>query len=139
MIIFEVPTVYDGQWVRSTAKKYQKALDCETTRIKGRQVYQGKQFPFELVKCMIIQHARRSGKTMTGSHFILTPTQLVGSGRPQRGSNPGPPYHKSRALPTEHPPPPQKNKTKQTKIQQQACAHKFHNEIEPLGLLNTTV
>ena len=37
---------------------------------------------------------------LTG-HIILTPTQPVGSGRPQRGSNPGPPHPESRALPTE--------------------------------------
>ena len=36
-------------------------------------------------------------------HIILTPTQPVGSGRPQRGSNPGPPQPESRDL---APPPP---------------------------------
>ena len=43
---------------------------------------------------------RQSGETMTSvsaSHIILTPTQPVGSGRPQRGSNPAPPS-RSRAL-----------------------------------------
>ena len=39
-------------------------------------------------------------------HIILTPIQPVGSGRPQRESNPGPPHQESRALPTELPPPP---------------------------------
>ena len=39
-------------------------------------------------------------------HIILTPSQPVGSGRPQRGSNPGPPDQESRALPTELPRPP---------------------------------
>ena len=34
-------------------------------------------------------------------HMILTPTQPVGSGRPQRRSHPGPPHPESRALPTE--------------------------------------
>ena len=38
-------------------------------------------------------------------HIILTPTQPVGSGRPQRGSNPGPPHQESRALPPPPPPP----------------------------------
>ena len=38
-------------------------------------------------------------------HIILTPTQPVRSGRPQRGSNPGPPDQESRALPTELPRP----------------------------------
>ena len=48
----------------------------------------------------------QSGETMTSvstGHIILTPTQPVGSRRPQRGSNPGPPRPKSRALPTELP------------------------------------
>ena len=43
--------------------------------------------------------------SVSAGHIILTPTQPVGSGRPQRGSNPGPPHPESRALPTElHPP-----------------------------------
>ena len=37
-------------------------------------------------------------------HIILTPTQPVGSGRPQRESNLGP-HKESRALPTELPRP----------------------------------
>ena len=52
---------------------------------------------------------RQSWETMTfisAGHIILTPTQPVGSGRPQRGSNPGPPDQESRALPTELPRPP---------------------------------
>ena len=54
---------------------------------------------------------RQSWETMTSAsagHIILTPTQPVGSGRPQRGSNPGPPHQESRALPTELPRPPVK-------------------------------
>ena len=45
---------------------------------------------------------RQSWETMTSvpvGHIILTPTQPVGSGRPQRESNPGPPLQESRALP----------------------------------------
>ena len=38
---------------------------------------------------------------VSAGHTILTPTQPVGNGRPQRESNPGPPHHESRALPTE--------------------------------------
>ena len=52
---------------------------------------------------------RQSWETITSvsaGHIILTPTQPVGSGRPQRGSNPGPPHQESRALPTELPRPP---------------------------------
>ena len=36
--------------------------------------------------------------SVSAGHIILTPTQPVGSGRPQRGSNPGPPDQESRAL-----------------------------------------
>ena len=51
----------------------------------------------------------QSWETMTSvsaGHIILTPTQPVGSGRPQRESNPGPPQQESCALPTELPRPP---------------------------------
>ena len=47
---------------------------------------------------------RQSWETMTSvsaGHVILTPTQPVGSGQPQRESNPGPAHQESRALPTE--------------------------------------
>ena len=44
--------------------------------------------------------SRLYGGPVSANHSILTPTQPVGSGRPQRESNPGPP------LPTELPPPP---------------------------------
>ena len=49
---------------------------------------------------------RHSWETMTSisaGHIILTPTQPVESGRPQRESNLGPPHQESRALPTELP------------------------------------
>ena len=51
---------------------------------------------------------RQSKETMTSVSAIqikLTPIQPVGSGRPEQGSNPRPPYHNPRALPTELPPP----------------------------------
>ena len=35
--------------------------------------------------------------SVSAGHTILTPTQPVGSGRPQRESNPGPPHQESRA------------------------------------------
>ena len=41
--------------------------------------------------------------SVSAGHIILTPTQLVGSGRPQRVSIPGPPDQGSRALTTELP------------------------------------
>ena len=56
----------------------------------------------------VLPHTRQSGETMTSvsaGHIILTPIQPVGSGRPQRQSNPGPPHQESRALPTELPRP----------------------------------
>ena len=43
--------------------------------------------------------------SISAGHIILTLTQPVGSGRPQRGSSPGPPDQESRALPTELPRP----------------------------------
>ena len=36
--------------------------------------------------------------SVSAGHIILTPTQPVGSGRPQQESNPGPPLQESRAL-----------------------------------------
>ena len=57
----------------------------------------------------VLSHMRQSWETMTSvsvGHIILTPTQPVWSGRPQRESNPGPPHQESRALPTELPRPP---------------------------------
>ena len=50
----------------------------------------------------VLPHMRQSWETMTSvsaGHIILTPTKPVGSGRPQRESNPGPPHQESRALP----------------------------------------
>ena len=35
---------------------------------------------------------------VSAGHIILIPTQPVGSGRPRRGSNPGPPDQEARAL-----------------------------------------
>ena len=62
---------------------------------------------------------RQSWETMTSvsaGHIILTPPQPVGSGRPQRESNPGPPHQESRALPQSYRPPlPQKKKRRRRK------------------------
>ena len=41
--------------------------------------------------------------SVSACHIILTPTQPVGSRRPQPESNPGPPHQEPRALPTELP------------------------------------
>ena len=39
--------------------------------------------------------------SVSAGHILLTVIQPVGSGRPQRESNPGPPHQESRALQTE--------------------------------------
>ena len=44
--------------------------------------------------------------SVSAGQIILTPTQPVGSGGPERESKSRPPDQKSRALPTELPPPP---------------------------------
>ena len=44
--------------------------------------------------------------SVSAGRIILTPAQPVGSGWPQRESNPGPPHQESRALTTELPPSP---------------------------------
>ena len=57
----------------------------------------------------VLPHMRQSSETTTyvsAGHIILTPTQPVGSGRPQRESNPGPHHQESCALPTKLPRPP---------------------------------
>ena len=49
----------------------------------------------------VLAHTRQSGETMTSvsaCHIILTPTQPVRSGRPQRESNPGPRHQESCVL-----------------------------------------
>ena len=50
----------------------------------------------------VLPQTRQSGETMTSvsaDHIILTPIQPVGCGRPQWGSNPGPPHQESHSLP----------------------------------------
>ena len=56
--------------------------------------------------------------SVSAGHIILTPTPRVGSGRPQRESNPGPPHQESRALLTElpHPPGVDRERQRQTEI-----------------------
>ena len=66
-----------------------------TTRLyRGRAPRQERLTNYEL------PHMRQSWETMTSvsaGHIILTPTQPVGSGRSQRGSNPGRPLQEARA------------------------------------------
>ena len=72
------------------------------------RLYRGRAPRQSVWQFYVLPHMRQSWETMTSisaGHIILTPTQPVGSGRPQRGSNPGHPDQESRALPTELPRP----------------------------------
>ena len=60
-----------------------------------------------------LPYMRQSWETMTSvsaGHIILTPTQPVRIGRPQREWNPVPPHEELRALPTELPRPRNRSK-----------------------------
>ena len=84
---------------------------------------------------------RQSWETMTfisAGHIILTPTQPVGSGRPQRGSNPGPPDQESCALPTELPCPTQTDAVRNMSVKffvravsEKAMLVNFVSQLEP--------
>ena len=72
-------------------------------------LYRGRAPRQSVWQIYVLPHMRQSWEVMTSvsaGHIILTPTQPVGSGRPQQESNPGPPHQESRVLPTELPPPP---------------------------------
>ena len=75
--------------------------------------------------------------SVSAGHIILTPTQPVGSGRPQRESNPGPHHQESRVLPTELPPPPPLNHTplsffffKEDGTYKKLCRHFFLTTLD---------
>ena len=73
------------------------------------RLYRGRAPRQSVWQFYVLPHTRQSWETMTSvsaSHIILTPTQPVERGRPQRESNPGPPHQESRAPPTELPRPP---------------------------------
>ena len=75
------------------------------------RLYRGRAPRQSVWQFYVLPHMRQSWETMTSisaGHIILTPTQPVGSGRPQQGSNPGPPDQESRTLPTELLRPPRK-------------------------------
>ena len=74
-------------------------------------LYRGRAQRQSVQQFYVLLHMRQSWETMTSvsaGHIILTPIQTVGSGRPQRESNPVPPHQESRALPTELSRPPQR-------------------------------
>ena len=67
------------------------------------RLYRGRVPRLSVCQFYVLSHTRQSGETMTfvsAGHIILTPIQPVGSRRPQRESNPGPPHQELRALPT---------------------------------------
>ena len=73
------------------------------------RLYRGRAPRQSVLQFYELPHMRQSWETMTSfsvGHIILTPTQPVRSGRPQRESNPEPPHQESRALPTKLRPPP---------------------------------
>ena len=79
------------------------------TSLSTTRLYRGRAPRQSVWQFYVLPHMRQSCGTMTSvsaGHIILTPTQPVGSGRPQGESNPGPPDQESRALPTELPRPP---------------------------------
>ena len=68
------------------------------------RLYRGRAPRQSVWQFYVLPHMRQSWETMTSDsagHIILTPTQPVGSGRPEWESNPEPPHQKSRILPTE--------------------------------------
>ena len=73
------------------------------------RLYRGRVPRQSVWKFYVLPHMSQSWETMTSvsaGHIIPTPTQEVGSRRPQRESNPGFPHQESRVLPAELRPPP---------------------------------
>ena len=73
------------------------------------RLYRGRALRQSVLQFHVLPHMRQSWENMTSvsaGHNLLTPTQPVGSGQPQRESNPGPAPQQLRALLTElqHPP-----------------------------------
>ena len=79
-------------------------VSLSTTRL-----YRGRAPRQSVWQFYVLPHTRQSWETMTSvsdGHIILTPTQPVRSGRPQRKLNPRPPHHELHALQIELPCPP---------------------------------
>ena len=74
--------------------------------------------------------------SVSAGHIILTPTQPVGSGRPQRESNPGPPHQESRALPQSNraPPPPPRSSENQVKFLIRIFSYSSRDLIDNLDI-----
>ena len=75
-----------------------------STSLSTTRLYRGRAPRQSVWQFSVLPHMRQSWETMTSvsaGHIILTLTQPVGSGWPQRESNPGPPHQESCALPTE--------------------------------------
>ena len=69
------------------------------TSSSNTKLYRGRTPRQSVCQFYVLPHMRQTWETMTSvsaGHIILTPTQPVGSGRPQRESNPGPPHQEQR-------------------------------------------
>ena len=100
--------MYDLDW-----SQHQKMSSLDLVKLVGwlvgfltssstTRLYRGRAPRQSVWQFYVRPHMRQSWETMTSvsaGHIILTPTQPVGSGRPQRESNPGLPHQESRALP----------------------------------------
>ena len=60
---------------------------------------------FQILSDSLQSHLNKDLWLIEYCHIILTPAQPVGSGRPQRGSNQGPPDQKSRSTDSATAPP----------------------------------
>ena len=91
----------------NAAPRFSICLFGFLTSSSATRLYRGRAPRQSVSQFYVLPQTRQRGETMTSvsaSHIILTTTQPVGSGRPQRGSNSGPPHQETRALPTELPP-----------------------------------
>ena len=100
-------------WERERQRERERQTDRQTetefvclfgflTSLSTTRLYRGRAPRQSVWQFYVPPHMRQSWETMTSvsaGHIILTPTQPVGSGRPQRESNPGPPHQESRAVP----------------------------------------
>ena len=121
-VINELENITTSRCLDSKAKSFWSSMDVNITNLQRlvwlvgfltssstTRLYRGRAPRQSIWQFYVLPHMRQSWETMTSvsaGHIILTPTQPVGSGRPQREWNPGPPYQESRALSTELPRPP---------------------------------
>ena len=114
--------LYQCQYCRTQVCLFGFLTSSSTTRLYRRRAPKQSVWQFN-----VLPHMRQSWKTMTSvsaGRIILTPTQPVGSGRPQRESNPGAPHQESRALPTELPRP-----SSYTGLTHLSVVHRTHTSV----------